>query len=264
VTGALAGAAARLAAARRAGSLLALVLDYDGTLTPLVAHPDLACLDPRVRELLRRLAACPGVAVGVLSGRTLDDVREKVGLPGLYYGGTSGLELDLRGRVVVPPAAEAGRPLIGRLAEQLEVVAVGCPGAWVERKSFGLTLHYRAAPLPHRLTLLAQASEVLQQQAERLRVVPAARAVEVTLAVGLTKGTALRQLALDAGPDVLPLYAGDEANDAEALEAAAMLGGIAVGVGPAAPSLPPPLVLHCLPDPGALHVFLADLLGALK
>ena len=71
-----------------------------------------------------------------------------------------------------------------------------------------------------------------------LRVVDGAMAIEIAPDLGWTKGTALRAIVDHvAGAAVLPLYAGDDANDAEALLAAADLGGIAIGVGPRAPSL---------------------------
>jgi len=81
----------RLMAAYHRGERLVLVFDYDGTLTPLVAHPSLAHLDPALRDVLARLAATPRVTVGLVSGRGLDDLVGMVGLEGLSYGGSTGL-----------------------------------------------------------------------------------------------------------------------------------------------------------------------------
>src|SRR5262245_48483918 len=86
-----------LLSAHRAGRHLILLFDYDGALVPIVEHPQLARLAPRTRLLLKQLARQPRVSVGVLSGRKLDDLQEMVALPGLYYAGTNGLELELRG-----------------------------------------------------------------------------------------------------------------------------------------------------------------------
>ncbi len=52
---------------------VALFLDYDGTLTPIVARPELAVLDPATRAALGAVAERCFVAV--VSGRDLDDVR---------------------------------------------------------------------------------------------------------------------------------------------------------------------------------------------
>jgi hypothetical protein len=63
-----------------------------------------------------------------------------------------------------------------------------------------------------------------------------------------------------AGPDTLPLYAGDDANDRDALETATALGGLALGIGPQAPAT----AQHRLPGPAALVKFLVGFLGALS
>ena len=60
----------------RSGERLAVFLDYDGTLTPIVSHPENAWLPDSMRETLRSLAS--RVPVAILSGRDLDDVRGRV------------------------------------------------------------------------------------------------------------------------------------------------------------------------------------------
>ncbi|MBU4399118.1 MAG: trehalose-phosphatase, partial [Planctomycetes bacterium] len=103
------------------GGALVLLLDYDGTLTPIVARPELAILASDTRRLLAQLAALPRVHVGVVSGRKLEEVRALVDLPGIYYAGAAGMELDLNGKRIVHPRAEeaeaAAAELIARLTE---------------------------------------------------------------------------------------------------------------------------------------------------
>jgi len=90
-------------------------------------------------------------------------------------------------------------------------------------------------------------------------VCDAAKAIEVTPALSWTKASALRAIAEDAARNAFPLYAGDEANDADALAAAAALGGVAVGVGPNAPAG----AAYRLAGPDAMADLLADLSAAL-
>lgn len=72
-------------AARLAGRRLAIFLDYEGTLTPVVARPELAVISAEARSALKHLA---GVwPTHIISGWALADVREKVGLEGLCYVG---------------------------------------------------------------------------------------------------------------------------------------------------------------------------------
>src|ERR671930_2259478 len=70
---------------------LAVFLDYDGTLTPIVSHPHDAWLADSMRETLRELAGC--VPVAILSGRDLDDVRGRVHIDSIVYAGSHGFDI---------------------------------------------------------------------------------------------------------------------------------------------------------------------------
>lgn len=218
------------------GRPLALLFDYDGTLTPLTAHPRLACLSPAMRQLLHDLAGLPRVPVGVISGRMLEDVRSKVNLPSLYYGGTSGLELDLRSVAIVHPEVGLGRALVREAAELLTPIVCRYPGAWLERKSLGLTLHFRNVLPVLQRPLCAQARRIFRPTSAAWRLVDGACALEITPALGWTKASAVRAIRAHLGGDPLLLYAGDDNNDADALECVASSGGVTFGVGPRAPT----------------------------
>ena len=69
----------------------AVFLDYDGVLTPIVEHPDLAVLSDETRAVLTDLASVATVAV--VSGRDVADVRGKVQVPGIYYAGSHGFDI---------------------------------------------------------------------------------------------------------------------------------------------------------------------------
>jgi trehalose 6-phosphate phosphatase len=242
------------------GERLVLVFDYDGTLTPLVAHPNLAHLDPALRETLARLAALPRVTVGVVSGRGLDNLIGMVGLDGLYYGGACGLELDLLGERVIPAEAAQTHGLLTELLAAVEVALPAYPGAWVEQKPFGFTLHYRQLAPDRIAPLQAEVAALLAPHTDNLLILDGPLAIEVLPAIGLDKGTALRAIVAHRGTEpATVLYAGDAGNDAAALAAATELGGIALGIGPE----PPAAAEYRLPDPAALHKVLATLAEAL-
>ena len=75
---------------------VAVFLDYDGTLTPIVSQPEDAWLSDSMQQTLRELARQAPVAI--LSGRDLDDVRRRVNLDGIVYAGSHGFDIaDPRG-----------------------------------------------------------------------------------------------------------------------------------------------------------------------
>jgi len=246
---------ARLTAAHRRGERLVLVFDYDGTLTPLVAHPSLAHLDPALRDVLARLAATPRVMVGVVSGRGLDDLIGMVGLDGLCYGGSTGLELELAGERLIPAEALESRALLDALRVASETCLAAYPGAWVEHKPFGFTVHYRQLAPNQIDPLRAEIADLLEPHAAGLHVLDGPLAIEVVPAIERDKGTALRAIVATSSEPATVLYAGDAANDALALAAAAELGGVALGIGPE----PPAEAAYRLPDPAALTELLAAL-----
>lgn len=248
----------RLITAYQRGERLVLVFDYDGTLTPLVAHPSLAHLDPALRDVLARLAATPRVTVGVVSGRGLDDLIGMIGLGRLSYGGSTGLELELAGERLIPAEALNHRALLDSLSAAFEQ-RLADTGAWVEKKPFGFTVHYRQMAIHHLESLLIETFSLLRPHVASLRILNGPMAIEVVPAIERDKGTALRAIVAAGSEPATVLYAGDAANDAPALAAATALGGIALGIG----AEPPAEAADRLPDPAALTKLLAALAEAL-
>ncbi len=249
-----------LVLAHAAGRQLALLFDYDGTLTPLVARPERAVLSHRTRSVLAGLNRSPRVRVGILSGRSLDDLTPLVRLPGLYYAGHGGLEIDLRGSRIVAPGATERRRDMQRLARRVERMAAADAGARVERKPFGFAFHYRAVARCRQEAVCAFAGRVLDPFRAEFRVVRAPAAIEVTPDVGWTKATAIQRILEHMGGAVHLLYAGDADNDEEALTEVAHAGGIAIGVG----ADPPAGARYRLPNPAALVRILIVLRASLR
>ncbi|HTQ76409.1 MAG TPA: trehalose-phosphatase, partial [Burkholderiales bacterium] len=130
-------------ARRAAARPLALFLDYDGTLTPIVERPEDAVLGEEMRAALRRVAQRHFVAV--VSGRDLPDVRARVGIEGLHYAGCHGFEIAGPGGGRVHEAAAAAAPQLAAAADEVANAVRGLAGVQLERKRFTLAVHYRRA-----------------------------------------------------------------------------------------------------------------------
>lgn len=246
----------RLAAAYRAGQRLVLAFDYDGTLTPLADHPRLAYLDPALREILARLAALPRVTAGVISGRALDNLIGMVDLSTLSYGGSTGLELQIAGERRITNEALESCALLEALCATVEKPLADYPGAWIEKKPFGFTVHYRLLATDWVESLRMQTFSLLAPHLNSVHLLDNPLAIEVLPAIGQDKGTALRSIVTHRGAEpVTVLYAGDALNDEPALQVAAEMGGISLGIGPEAPVA----AEYRLPDPAALQSLLAAL-----
>jgi alpha,alpha-trehalase len=207
-----------------------LFLDYDGTLTPIVERPEQAHLHEEVRRILER--ATRGCTVAIISGRDLDDVRDRVQIAGIYYAGSHGFDIagprGLRlqrpkGRIL-PVLDEAERDL-GRALDTI-------PGARVERKRFSIAAHYRSAAAGD----VGRVQEAVHRVADAhpdLRTAEGKKVLELQPAIDWDKGKAVLWLIDVLGlddPQVLPLYIGDDTTDEDAFRALAEA-GITIRVG---------------------------------
>jgi trehalose 6-phosphate phosphatase len=250
----------QLLTAYQKGTLVALLFDYDGTLAPIAPHPWLAEMPAETRAILKQLSQRPRLHIGVLSGRALDELIQMVGLADLYYCGTSGLELDLRGKRVLPPESEQFGALMENLARSLHNVAAGASGAWVERKPLGLTVHYRGVEPALIPAFRQRINFILHTLSDKIRAVPGRAAIEVTPNIGWTKGSAVRSILQHIGPNTFPFYAGDSGNDAAGMDVVRSLGGITLGIGMQAPTS----ASRCLADPAELAALLQNFLRDLE
>ncbi|HEY4484917.1 MAG TPA: trehalose-phosphatase, partial [Nitrospiria bacterium] len=123
------------------GAAPAIFLDFDGTLAPIAPRPEQAWLPYKTRLLLKSLSR--RVPVVIVSGRSLRDIRFRVGLERIIYAGNHGLEIagcGLRHRI---GDAIHWRRFLKAVAEQLRKDLSGLPGILFEDKGSTLSVHYR-------------------------------------------------------------------------------------------------------------------------
>lgn len=207
---------------------LVVVVDHDGTLSPIVAEPSAAVLAQGAAEALERLALRAPVAV--LSGRGLDDLRGRLGhLPivlGANHGGTI-IDRDGSVRWLVDADGVGGTldALVGRLHALL-----GASAGWlVERKDLSVTVHHRRVDPATRERMLPVVRAALDGTAAEhpgLTVLEGRAVLELRVA-GADKGRALREL-VRAHPGRVPLAIGDDVTDEDMFRAALELGGEAL------------------------------------
>lgn len=124
---------------RAGGGVVALFLDYDGTLVPLAEHPEQATASPRVVALLERLAE-EGYRVVVVTGRSRESLAKVLGYPkGCSLAFLHGWEILWDGTLLHPWGDPP--PLPPSFLDTLALLRV--PGAALEHKGQGIALHYR-------------------------------------------------------------------------------------------------------------------------
>jgi len=243
----------------RSGDRLAVFLDYDGTLTPIVSRPQDAWLSESMRETLRSLAA--RVPVAILSGRDLDDVRGRMLVDGVVYAGSHGFDIAGAGGL----RREFGSsylPALDRAETELREMLDDIPGAQLERKHFSVAAHYRNVK-ENDAFKVAVAVDAVAARHRELRRINGKKVYELLPDIDWNKGKAviwlLETLDLERGK-APPIYIGDDRTDEDAFRALEKRGvGILVSEQPQATA-----ASYRLKNPEEVEYFLKKIIERLQ
>lgn len=122
-----------------------LMLDFDGTLTPIVQSPKEAKLSKEMKNLLLKLSKTRGFYLAIISGRSLEDLKKKVNLKNIIYGGNHGLEGEIFGEKYLFPVPSKVLWTLEKIQERLNQITGKFKGTFVEDKALTLSFHYRLA-----------------------------------------------------------------------------------------------------------------------
>jgi trehalose 6-phosphate phosphatase len=211
-----------LAALLREPGRALIALDFDGTLSPIVARASDARAHPQAAATLTRLAGYTGT-LAIITGRPARSAVELGGfgeVPGLIVLGQYGRERWQDGQLTKPDAS----PEVAAARAELPAVlaaAGAAAGTWAEDKGDALAVHTRQAAAPDEefrrlrgpLTDLASRSGL---------VVEPGRLVLELRPPGADKGSALEQLVIERTAAAV-LFGGDDLGDIPAFQAVARL-----------------------------------------
>jgi trehalose-phosphatase len=181
---------------------------------------------------LERLRGLPGVRLAVISGRSLEDVREKVGVSDIIYVGNHGLEIENPGarrkKILSPTRTRELREIIRNLKKALKEI----PGVLFEEKGPILAVHYRNVPKKSSAQIRPILEKELCQWREHWKTASGKMVWEIRPNISFHKGTAVGEI-LRGFPSegLLPIYLGDDRSDEDAFRV--LKGrGISVLIGP--------------------------------
>ncbi len=220
-------------------SHILLLLDYDGTLTPIVQSPELADLTDGVRQLLEALARQRRLTLVIISGRALVDLKGKVGISNIIYAGNHGLEIEGPQISFVSPAAEESKPFLRQLHGELSQALGAIEGVLVEDKGLTLSVHYRQVADDKSIEVRRIFERITGDAARsgRIRITSGKKVYEIRPAVAWDKGEVVKMLMARCGKGgrkrgLLPIYLGDDLTDEDGFRVIENYGGgISVFVG---------------------------------
>ncbi|CAM6092878.1 unnamed protein product [Calypogeia fissa] len=260
-----------------AGKQIAVFLDYDGTLSPIVEDPDRAYMSDLMRATVKEVAT--HFPTAIISGRGRDKVYDFVQLAELYYAGSHGMDImgppegcngfnvagtlakDKKGNdIVLFQPASKFLPMMDQVCKTLEENALKVPGARVEHNKYCVTLHFRRVKEESWSELAEHVEGILKDYPE-LQLTLGRKVLEIRPAIAWDKGKAveflLKALGLENSSDVLPVYLGDDRTDEDAFVVMNEKGnGCSILVSAVAKSTN---ALYSLRDPSEVMTFLQSL-----
>lgn len=211
---------------------VALFLDFDGTLVPIRENPAECFLSEEMKKLLRSLAETERISLMILSGRSLSDVRKRVGIRSIYYGGNHGFDIAGPGVRYTYGRALSAKPYVVLARDLLKSKTAEIDGVRVEDKRYSVSLHFRSVKkedMPQvRKVFYEVAGEFLENKV--LGLIKGKKVLELTPDPTWNKGAAVLWILRLFKGKWLPVYAGDDKTDETAF-AVLRKRGISVRVG---------------------------------
>jgi len=200
---------------------VALFFDYDGTLTPIVKHPEDAKLSDDMKEAVKQLTQ--HFPVAIVSGRDLKDIQQLVQLKNIYYAGSHGYHIEGPDGVYMEnEKASRLLPLLDDIEKQLkQTLEKTIKGSKIDRKKFAIAVHYRNVESSDVEKVKSQVEEIVKKN-RKLKLGTGKKILEIKPSIHWDKGKAVYWLMDKLGLDkntTLPIYIGDDVTDEDAFRA---------------------------------------------
>jgi len=207
-----------------------LLLDFDGTLIPIVDRPKEAELPSEMGGMLKFLTKKRGFEVAIISGRSLSDLKQKINIRNIIYVGNHGLEIERKGKKFIYPQASKSISTMKELKKILRARLGSIKGTIIEDKRVGLAVHYRKVKSSDVPELKRTVRDVFRPFMEKgkIKIGHGKKMLEAKPPIMWDKGKAASML-LDSFKRDKPLsfYLGDDKTDEDAFSA---LGGKGITV----------------------------------
>lgn len=208
-----------------------IFFDYDGTLTPIADTPAEATISQDVKNLLNKLSENPAFKLAIISGRSLIDIKNLIGLKNIIYVGNHGLEIEGEKIKFESQVSPRLKSIIRRLYENSVKKFSKIKGALVEDKGLSISVHYRLVDKNDMQEFMRILNESIEPYIVRgkIKINPGKKVYDIKPPVVWDKGkVALWLLAREqfskGESEIFPVYIGDDVTDEDAFRALANKG----------------------------------------
>ncbi|KKR31229.1 MAG: hypothetical protein UT63_C0078G0009 [Candidatus Gottesmanbacteria bacterium GW2011_GWC2_39_8] len=198
-----------------------LFLDFDGTLSPLRSIPQQSKLPKQTKSVLEKLASMEHLHLAIVSGRTLSDIKARVGIEGIMYSGSHGMEWEYRGRCFTAEVPSETLEALKAIKLEMEDISQNFKGSLVENKIYSVAFHYRQVISGKKLELEYSLHKKLAKYLRRHKVslLMDKDTYDIRAHMGWTKGEVINGFKKLSSDDIGKIiYIGDSKTDEEAFE----------------------------------------------
>lgn len=221
---------------------IVFLLDFDGTLAPIVPIPSEAHMSQNMRQVMINLIK--NFPVYIISGREISDLKSRVNLEGIGYAGSHGFEVEINSIVTRVFTDTIYLNKLDQFFNELKDKLSNTPGCILEHNRFSLSVHYRCCnDLDTKNIKDFVFDRIKDLNYEKfLKLTFGKMVLEVRLNYNWNKGKAVEFILneykkkyiqentekLDKNMEIIPIYIGDDITDEDAFNTVNSNNGISI------------------------------------
>ena len=216
---------------------LFLLLDFDGTISPIVDDPKDAFLNEDLKKILNELSRKP-VNLGILTGRSIQDIKKRIRLKNILYSGDHGFEIKGKEFSFQYPLPSDYKKVIQEILVQIRMQLLTIPSVILQQKKYSTSIHYRMVDSSNLNFFKSKVKTILTPyiKSRRVKLFTGKKVYEIKPPVDWDKGKAIEKIAEELKSRFLlldhkPVYIGDDVTDEDAFRSVNKLGGVSIRVG---------------------------------
>lgn len=223
------------------GKNLALFLDYDGTLTPIVSRPEMAVISDSNRQLVKDISN--RFSTSIVTGRNMSTIKNFLKLDGkLNFAASHGFDIQIHpmhksnsepvtDEIISKQVGQEYLPYLKEAYDMIHQRIADFEGATVENNIFSLSIHYRNCK-PERFDEIVSQLEsfideiVYNRFSGNLKKTKGKKVFEIRPMVEWHKGKAVSYLLnlmtsqeQFTKEEICPIFIGDDVTDEDAFHA---------------------------------------------